>query len=140
MKELKIRKVHLLINKNRNDLENHARQTYKQVDFASKEKISQKISLLRQDYTDRCEQLKLLEKELSEKIQLLTNMKHAVEKQRIHFVDSCKKEETSIEVQRLEYLKTFKEDLLNQMNKKLQDIVYKLQVGEMVWQKSHLKF
>ena len=123
MNELKIRKIHLLINKNRNDLENQAVQTYKKIDFGSKEKINKKITLLREDYTDRCEQLKLLENELSNKIQLLTNMKRAVEKQRIYFLDSCKKEEASIEVQRLEYLEKFKKNLLIEMNKKLQIII-----------------
>ncbi len=123
MNELKIRKIQLLVHKNRNDLQNHAINTYKQIDYGSKEKINNKILLLRQDYTDRCEQIKLLEKELNNKIQLLTNMKHAVEKQRIYFMDSCKKAEASIEVQRLEYLEKFKKKLLVEMNTKLKNII-----------------
>ena len=42
---------------------------------------------------DRCEQLKLLENELTEKINLLGNIRRNVETQRLWFLESCKSQE-----------------------------------------------
>ena len=123
MQELKMRKIHLYMNKYKKDLQYHAIQTYKNVDFGSKEHTNAKISSLRQDCMDRCEQLKLLENELTEKINLLGNIRRNVETQRLRFLESCKTQEASIEMQRLNYVGRFKEKLLAEINKKLYSLV-----------------
>ena len=123
MQELKMRKIHLYMNKYKKDLQSHAIQTYKNVDFGSKDHTNAKISLLRQDCMDRCAQLKLLENELTEKINLLGNIRRNVETQRLRFLESCKTQEASIEMQRLNYVGKFKEKLLAEINQKLYSLI-----------------
>ena len=111
------------MNKYKKDLQSHAIQTYKNVDFGSKDHTNAKISLLRQDCMDRCAQLKLLENELTEKINLLGNIRRNVETQRLRFLESCKTQEASIEMQRLNYVGKFKEKLLAEINQKLYSLI-----------------
>ena len=123
MQELKMRKIQLYMNKYKKDLQCHAIQTYKNVDYGSKEHTNDKISLLRQDCMDRCAQLKLLENELTEKIKLLGNIRRNVETQRLRFLESCKTQEASIELQRLNYVGKFKDKLLAEINRKFYSLV-----------------
>ena len=80
--------------------------------------LGQIIDTTRERILEICRQ-----NELTEKINLLGNIRRNVETQRLRFLESCKTQEASIEMQRLNYVGKFKEKLLAEINQKLCSLI-----------------